>query len=379
MSSASKRDYYEILGVPHNVSERELKRAYRRLAMQFHPDRNASPDAAHRFKEAAEAYEVLNDPRKRLLYDEFGHDAVGRSGPRGFDAGFSSVEDIFAQFSDLFGDLFGDQSSQVGGQDLKIELSLSFQEAIFGAQRSVHFKRHASCEPCDGSGATPNTPTRTCPLCRGSGKIKHMQGLFSMTIPCHACSGQGKIIESPCQHCSGRGVTQVTREVQIRIPPGVTDGTKLRVRAEGELGSDGRSRGDLFVFLRVAPSPRFERDGVHLRCVERISFLQAALGCTLRVQTLDGETSVEIPAGVQHGDAITLRGQGAPHVHSRDVRGDLIIRVEIEIPRKLDTTQRALLEQLAAHSNIPVRATNGASRHDLPPSQEPAELSPRRD
>jgi molecular chaperone DnaJ len=360
---SGKRDLYDLLGVRRDADERELKRAYRKLAMQYHPDRNPSPDAANMFREAAEAYEVLTDPAKRALYDQLGHEGLSRNG-YGFGAGFSSVEDIFAQFGDLFGDIFNfDQERRTtGGQDMRVEVELTFEESIHGVQRTLSIQRHTTCKTCDGTGAAPGTQPQTCPLCRGKGQIQHMQGIFAMSVPCHGCAGRGVRIEHPCPHCEGRGVIAERRDIQLRIPAGVEDGTRLRVKGEGELGGKGQ-RGDLFVFVHVQPSERFERDGVHIHCREPISFVQAALGCLLTIQTLHGEEVIEIPPGAQHGDIITLRGQGAPHVHGH-ARGDLLVHLEIQIPRKLDPAQRALLEQYAALSEISVRAANG---HTAPP------------
>lgn len=364
---SGKRDYYEVLGVQRDADDRELKRAYRKLAMQYHPDRNTAPDADARFREAAEAYEVLNDVAKRALYDQLGHEGMAR-GQHGFGAGFSSVEDIFAQFGDLFGDIFnfGQERRPQGGQDMRIEVELAFEEAIFGVQRTLTIPRHSPCQPCDGTGAKPGTQPKTCPLCRGTGQIQHMQGIFAMSVPCHGCAGRGVRIEAPCASCEGRGVVSERRDIQLRIPAGVEDGTRLRVKGEGELGQGGK-RGDLFVFLQVQPSDRFEREGVHVHCRETISFVQAALGCSLTIKTLKGEEAIDVPPGAQHGDIIALRGQGAPHVHGH-ARGDLLVHLELEIPRKLDPHQRALLEQFARHSDIAVRASNGHA--DAPHHQE---------
>lgn len=355
---SGKRDYYEILGLQRNADDRELKRAYRKLAMQYHPDRNTAPDAVAKFREAAEAYEVLNDVAKRAIYDQLGHEGLSQ-GQHGFGAGFSSVEDIFAQFGDLFGDLFnfGQERRPAGGQDMRVEVELTFEEAIFGVQRTLTIPRHVPCATCDGAGTASGEAPDTCPLCRGTGQIQHMQGIFAMSVPCHGCSGRGVRIEDPCVPCQGRGVLSERRDIQLRIPAGVEDGTRLRVKGEGELSAGG-TRGDLFVFLQVEPSERFEREGIHIHCRERISFVQAALGCSLSIITPRGQEIIEIPPGAQHGDIIALRGQGAPHVHGH-VSGDLMVHLELEIPRKLDPQQRALLEQFALHSDISVRASNG--------------------
>lgn len=345
------RDYYDILGVSRTASAREIKQAYRKLAMENHPDRNPDDEGAElRLKELNEAYEVLRDDRKRDMYD-----LCGKEGLRGqtFNdgAGFASVEDIFSQFGDIFGDVFGfgaEEPASGPGDDLSIELNLSFEDAVFGTQRTINLERLTHCDACEGSGAAPNTKVLACPQCKGRGQVKHQQGVFAVSSTCPRCQGSGKHIPSPCTPCQGLGVLSEVREVLIKIPGGVDEGTKLRIRQEGELGSPGHPRGDLFVILRVEPSPRFEREGLHLHTTATISCIQAMLGCTITVPTLQESASLELPEGTAHGQVLRLPKQGIQHPAKANKRGDLFVHIELSVPQGLSPKQRALLEQLQA-------------------------------
>lgn len=352
----SKRDYYEVLGVSRDVDDRELKKAYRALAMQYHPDRNPdNAEAEAKFKEAAEAYEVLSDGEKRQIYDRFGHEGLnGRMGGGG--PGFGNVEDIFSQFGDIFGDFFGfgrqrSPDAPQAGADLRLDIELKFEEAVFGVTKEVDVPRHAECGTCSGSGAKPGSSPKVCSTCGGRGQIQHSQGFFTLQSTCPACRGAGKVISDPCGDCSGSGYTEEVKTVSVKVPPGVDDGMRLRVRSEGEAGRRGGPRGDLYVFLHVQPSKVFQRDGADLHLKAELPFVQAALGCELEIPTLEGTTKLKVKAGTQYGDTHVLRGQGISKVN-RGGKGDLIVHFAITIPKNLDEKQREILEQYASASGI---------------------------
>lgn len=363
----SKRDYYDVLGVSRDADERALKKAYRDLAMQYHPDRNPDNDEAEaKFKEAAEAYEVLSDADKRSVYDRFGHEGLsGRAGAGG--PGFGSVDDIFSQFGDIFGDIFGfgrQQRSSNGprpGADLRLDMELSFEEAVRGIQKEVEVGRHAECTTCTGSGAKPGTQPVACGTCGGRGQVHHSQGFFTLSSTCPQCRGTGKTIKDPCQDCKGAGVVEERKTVLVKIPPGVDHGTRLRIRNEGEAGRMGGQRGDLYVFLHVRPSDVFERDGADIHLKAEISFVQAALGCELEIPTLDEPKKITVKHGTQFGDTLVLENHGIPHVNRPNQRGSLIVHFAVTIPTKLDSKQRELLEKYAEISDI---STSEASFFD---------------
>jgi len=351
----SKRDYYEILGVSRDADEREFKRAYRKRAMAFHPDRNPGDAAAEaRFKEAAEAYEVLSDPERRRIYDRFGHDGLDQS-RYSTGAGFSSVEDIFGQFSDIFGDVFGFAGTRKKGpkrgRDIRHELELEFEEAIFGASKSFALTREVTCSHCDGHGTADATPAPQCTHCGGEGQVTHTQGFFTLSSTCPKCDGRGVLITDPCKKCDGAGVFRQRRDLNVKIPAGVDEGTRLRVRGEGEPGVHGGPAGDVLVFLSVRPSEDFERDGLDLHHTTTISFVQAALGTTVTIPTLDAPRTIEIAAGTQPDDVVVLEDCGVTHVGGRHV-GNLNIHVKVGIPTTLDARQRELLEEFARCSGM---------------------------
>jgi molecular chaperone DnaJ len=346
-----KRDYYEVLGVTRSASDEEIKKAYRRLALKFHPDRNPDDGAAaeERFKEISEAYQVLADAERRSLYDRFGHAAFEQgAGPAGFDfsAGF---EDIIG---DLFGDFFGTSRGRGGrgrsrrGQDLRYELEIAFEEAAFGCEKPVSIPRLTSCETCGGRGAKPGTSPRTCPQCRGSGQVRFQQGFFSIAKTCGHCNGQGTIVANPCPACGGSGAQRKSQQLNIKIPPGVDNGSRLKLRGEGEAGPGTSSPGDLYVVLHVREHPLFVREATDVVCEVPVSFAQAALGAEIRVPTLEGPAKVKVPAGTQSGQVFRLKGRGIPDLGGYG-RGDQVVRVIVETPRKLSARQRELIEEFA--------------------------------
>jgi len=347
------RDYYEVLGVPRNASEQEIKSAYRRLALKHHPDRNpGDASAEERFKEAAEAYGVLGDPDKRRRYDTYGHAGLG-----GAAAGFDPT--IFSDFSDIlgdffgFGDAFGRRRGPRRGSDLRYNLDVSFEEAAFGTEAQIRIPRAERCATCAGSGAAPGTQPVTCPTCRGAGQVTFQQGFFSVARSCSHCRGSGRIVAEPCKACRGEGLLHVERTLQIRIPPGVDNGSQLRIGGEGEPGGQGGPSGDLYVFLRVADHPFFKRDGTHLVCEMPVGVTQAALGATIDVPTLEGgKAKLSVPEGTQSGTVLKLRGQGIPSLGGRG-RGDLHVLVRVVVPKHLNAEQRKLFEQLAKTLPVP--------------------------
>lgn len=344
---ADKRDYYEVLGVDRSATEEDLKRAYRRLAKQYHPDINKDPGAEDRFKEINEAYAVLSDQERRAAYDRFGH--AGLKGmPIDFDFGFS---DIFEEF---FG--FGMGARQARrraprrGADLRYDLTVAFEEAVFGVEKEIEFSRLDSCSRCAGSGAEPGTTPVRCQTCNGSGEVRQVRQTFLGSLvnvtTCPNCGGRGETISSPCQTCKGRGLERVQIHRLVPIPAGVDDGTQVRINGEGEPGTHGGPKGDLYVVIHVKPHRFFRRRNDDLLLDLSINLTQATLGATVNIPTLDGENEFKIPAGTQPGKTIRLKGKGVPHLH-RNGRGDLLVIITVEIPRSLTHEQRALFEKLA--------------------------------
>jgi molecular chaperone DnaJ len=341
-----QRDYYEVLAVSRTAGGEEIKRAYRKLAMQYHPDRNpGNAEAEQKFKEAAEAYDVLRDQEKRARYDRFGHAGVQGGG----GGGFGSAEDIFAHFSDIFGDFFGFSSASRGpramaGADLRYNLDISFRQAAKGDEIALSLPKRAACKDCNGSGAAKDSKVETCRHCNGSGQIRRSQGFFQIAMPCNACRGTGRVITRPCPRCKGEGIVAEVRELVVRVPAGVDTGTRLRVRGEGEPGVHGGPPGDLYVVLTVEPDRRFQREGQNLLCTQEITFVQAALGHRVEVPGLDGTLPLETPKGVQSGAILRLAGEGLPFP-GRNQRGDLLVEIKVLTPARLSEKQIGLLRE----------------------------------
>jgi len=342
MAAVQKRDYYEVLGVSRDVSAQELKSAYRKVALQYHPDRNpGNREAEDKFKEASEAYECLSNPEKRARYDQFGH---SQSPFEGF--GFSgSVNDIFG---DIFGEIFGGARRNRGrarGADLRYNLEISFEEAAFGSEVKVRIPRPKRCEVCNGSGSKSGS-VRTCPTCGGAGELRFTQGFFSVSRPCNHCGGTGHVISDPCSKCRGAGKYESDSELRVSIPPGVDTGTRVRLAGEGEPGERGAASGDLYVVVHLRPHPIFVREGTEVLCEVPLSLTQAALGAQIDVPTLDGKVKMKVPAGTQTGKVFRLRGRGIPHLRGAG-RGDQHVRVVVETPTDLTRQQKELLEKFA--------------------------------
>ncbi|HEX8816913.1 MAG TPA: molecular chaperone DnaJ [Terriglobales bacterium] len=350
MPTKVKRDYYEVLGIGRDASDQEIKSAYRKLAMQFHPDRNPNnPTAEEKFKECSEAYAVLADVDKRAAYDRFGHAGVSGMGAGGFDGTvFQDFHDIFGEFFG-FGDLFGAggkrRTRAQRGADLREDITLEFEDAVFGKETKITIRRHESCETCNGSGAALGKSPITCRQCQGHGQIRYQQGFFTMARTCPTCQGAGSIIEDPCGTCKGNGRVVRQRVVDAKVPAGVEDGTRIRFTGLGEVGAFGGPAGDLYVILHVKEHAFFARQGNDLRCVIPISFAQAALGTEIRVPTLDGEQMLKVPEGTQSGATIKLRGKGVPVLNSHG-KGDLYVELKVQTPGKLTKRQRELLQEL---------------------------------
>jgi molecular chaperone DnaJ len=365
LNGNGKRDYYEVLGLSKAASEQEIKSAYRKMALQYHPDRNpGDKQAEEKFKEAAEAYSVLSDGEKRARYDRFGHAGVGSSagGFGGFDPS------VFADFSDILGDIFGfgdlfGGSSRRGsrvqrGSDLRYDLEMSFEEAAFGTKTKIKVPRHEHCAECDGSGAQKGSGPTACSTCNGYGQVRFQQGFFSITRTCSHCHGSGQVIKNPCQGCHGEGRVVREKSLELKIPAGVDNGDKLRVSGEGDAGVKGGPAGDLYVVLRVKEHDFFERREHDLYCHIPISFPQAALGAEINVPTLDGdEAQVSVPAGTQTGSAFRIKGRGISK-RGGSARGDLYVSVNVVVPAKLTKEQKELLAKFAGtlpHDNRPIQ------------------------
>lgn len=344
----SKRDYYEILGVDRGVSEQELKKAYRRIAMKYHPDRNPEDkNAEDKFKEATEAYEVLSDAEKRAAYDQFGHAGVGAgAGMGGGAGGFGSFSDIFG---DVFGDIFGATGRPRGGPargaDLRYTLELSLEDAVKGATVKIRVPTLAGCDVCDGSGANPGSKPTTCTTCGGIGQVRMQQGFFSVQQTCPNCRGRGTIISDPCRKCHGQGRVEETKTLSVKVPAGVDTGDRIRLAGEGEAGMEGGPPGDLYVQVAVKPHNIFERDGRNLYCEVPIGFVEAALGGELEVPTLDGRVKLKVPPETQTSKLFRLRGKGVTSVRGGGP-GDLLCRVVVETPVNLNSKQKELLREL---------------------------------
>ncbi len=343
----SKRDYYEVLGVPKTAGDQQIKSAYRKLALQHHPDRNQGNEGAEeKFKEAAEAYAILSDGEKRAKYDRFGHAGVSSQAGAGFDPStFAGFEDIFGG---IFGDFFGGgrRGGPERGSDLRYDLEISFEQSAKGVETAIQIPRLETCETCHGSGAAAGSSPTTCPQCQGRGQQRFQQGFFTVARTCPRCDGTGRIIAKPCATCKGAGRTTKERQLTVKIPAGIADGQRLRISGEGESGPQGGPAGDLYVFIEVAPHPFFRRDGNNLACEVPLNFTTLALGGTIEVPTLDGHEGFKVPEGTQSGTVFRFRGKGMPDVSGRG-KGDLYFTVQAVTPKKLNKEQRALLEQLS--------------------------------
>ncbi len=342
---SQQRDYYEVLGIERTATNGEISVAYRKLAVKYHPDKNpGDTEAIERFKEAAEAFEVLSDENKRSRYDRYGHAGLNGAGAHHF----TDVEDIFSAFGDIFGDIFGGRgrARQNRGRDVRCDVTLTLKEAANGVTKKVEFQRHELCEKCEGSGAAKGSRREVCNYCRGQGRVIQSAGIVRIQTTCPACHGAGSQIKQPCTSCRGSGQTlrKVTTEVQI--PPGVDDGMRVRIAGEGEPSPNGGPPGDCYCFISVLPHPLFERDGQNLVCRIPITFAQAALGTTIEVPTLEGRGELEIPAGTQSGAVFKMGGKGMPDPRRRGL-GDLLVQVVIEVPRKLSKEEETLLRELA--------------------------------
>ncbi|MEM9601665.1 MAG: molecular chaperone DnaJ [Pseudomonadota bacterium] len=346
----SKRDYYEVLGVAKGSDEATLKKAYRRLAMKYHPDRNAGDDTAEaKFKEAKEAWDVLSDERKRAVYDQYGHAGLeggmgGGGGAGGFSGDFGDI------FGDVFGDIFGQRAGGRGsrasrGSDLQYNLDIALEDAVRGTEVKIQVPTLVECDTCDGNGAAPGTSPTTCTTCNGLGQVRMQQGFFSVQQTCPTCGGTGRVIKDPCAPCNGRGRIQENKTLSVKIPAGVDTGDRIRLSGEGEAGERGGPTGDLYVQIRVQPHDIFERDGANLICSVPINMVTASLGGELEVPTLDGRVKLKIPAGTQNGKLFRLRGKGVKPVRGGAV-GDLMCEMRVETPVNLNAEQRELLEKL---------------------------------
>ena len=362
MAGASvKVDYYELLSVTRGASDAEIKTSYRKLAMQFHPDRNPGDKVAEeKFKDCSEAYGVLSDPQKRAAYDRYGHAAFtggASNGATGFPGGFSGFSGDPQDLGDVFGDIFGEmfnmggggrgrQSRSQRGRDLRFDLSLEFEEAVFGKEQEIKIRRLETCVDCRGTGAANGKQPTNCTQCRGAGQVRYQQGFFSVARTCPKCEGSGVLITDPCLTCKGESRVQREHSIHVKVPAGVEDSTRIRYGGEGEAGKSGGPSGDLYVVLAVKAHKFFEREGDDLRCTVPVSFTQAALGDELEIHTLEGPAVLKVPEGTQSGREFKLKGRGVPHLNEHG-KGDLIVAVRVDTPTRLSKEQKQLLRQLA--------------------------------
>jgi len=352
--ATTERDYYELLGLERGASEGEIKKAFRRLARELHPDVSKEPDAQDRFRAVAQAYEVLSNPETRQLYDRYGHAGLRRGGytPTDFDLG--SLGDIFSAFfgDDLFGR--GGGRGAARGADVGAVVEIELADAYAGVTRGIEVESAATCERCEGDGAEPGTTRASCPMCGGSGRLQQVSrsvfGEFIRTQACTTCAGAGSVVERPCSECGGAGRSLTTRRLEVEIPPGIHDGQQIRLRGEGHAGAPGGVAGDVYVEVRIAPDERFERDGNHINSTVDLTIVQAALGAKVTVPTLDGDVELEFDSGTQPGEVRVLRGKGMP-VLQRFGHGDQRVLVNVTVPRRLTDEQRRLLEQFEQHSD----------------------------
>lgn len=366
----SKRDYYEVLGVGRGADAGELKKAYRRLALESHPDRNPDdPQAEDRFKEISEAYAILSDPEKRARYDRFGHQGVGLGGPGGAD--FGDLGGFTDLFNDLFGDIFGGgagfgargrrRGRAQRGADLRYNLEIDLNDVLVGTESSIKIPKMRPCESCSGSGSREGSKPQTCERCRGMGQLAFQQGFFRVNRPCDACGGAGEVVTDPCPDCRGAGRVEGQQTISVKVPAGVDDGARLRLVGEGEAGIAGGPPGDLYIVISVERHPLFEREGRDLHCEVPVSFVHAALGGEIEVPSLEGRIAMQVPEGTQSGKTLRLRGKGLPPLQPRlepsqleRMRGDIYVHLLVEVPTRLTARQRELLQEFAEESGTDV-------------------------
>ncbi len=349
---AGKRDFYEVLGVARGASANEIKKAFRQMAMKFHPDKNpGDKEAEARFKEVAESYEILGDDQKRQMYDRFGHDGLRGAG---FNTGFQNQEEIFSHFSDIFGDLFGFGGGGGGrrrgprrGPDLEYPLTIEFLEAAKGCEKEIQVPKHAICQECDGSGAKPGSQPQVCATCRGAGEVVQAQMFLRIRTTCPSCGGRGKVIKDPCPPCEGSGRTRISEKLKVTIPGGIDDGMQLRLQGKGDAGDPGAPSGDLYITVRVAEHEIFGRDGNNVLCQVPISYATACLGGEISVPTIDGEEALEVEGGTPSGKVFTLRDKGIPSLNGRG-RGDQLVQVVVAVPKTMSAREEELVRQLAS-------------------------------
>ena len=360
---ATELDYYIVLGVERTATDAEIKKAYRRLAQQWHPDVNTDPAAQARFKEINEAYQVLSDPQRRQTYDMFGRAGLGGEGAGGFEAGFGSFSDIFDAFFGGTAAGGGRRGHPTAGADLRYDLRITFEEAVRGTEKEIQFPVFGRCETCNGSGAKPGTEPVTCDQCGGRGEIRTtrrtMLGQMVNVTACPKCRGEGKIVTDPCETCHGEGRTERRRTLRVAIPAGIDEGHQIRLSNEGEVGIRGGPAGSLYVAVHVTPHPKLRREGTELFFEADVSIVQAALGARVAVPTVDGDEEIEVKPGTQPGTEIRLRGRGVPHLRRTGSKGDLHVFVNVVVPAKLSKRQRELLTEYAAESGEDVAAGSG--------------------
>jgi len=341
------KDYYKILGVSKDATEQEIKKSYRKIAMQYHPDRNpGNKDSEEKFKIASEAYEVLRDPEKREIYNHYGMEGLKGTG----FTGFRGFDDIFSAFGDIFEDFFGfgttykRRTRARPGADLRYDLKISFHDAAFGKEIGIEISKNALCDICDGTGAKAGTHPANCPNCKGTGQVTRSQGFFAISTTCSQCHGEGKFIPHPCKECQGLGRVRRNKKIQVKVPPGVDTGSKLRIRGEGEAGERGGAPGDLFVFLYVEPDDFFSRDADDIICQIPISITQAALGCEIEIPTLDGKRNLTIPKGAENGEILRIKGEGFPKLRGYS-RGGQVVQLLVRTPKNLTKRQEEILRE----------------------------------
>jgi len=355
----AKKDYYEVLGVPKGSPLEDIKKAYRKLAIQYHPDKNAgNKEAEEKFKEATEAYEILADPKKRQAYDQFGFagvEGMGGGGAQDFSNVFRDFEDIFGDFSGIFDSFFGGGGRRRPGReavhrgaDLRYNLDIKFEEAVFGTKKEISFTKNQACSACGGSGAESGSGKRVCSTCGGSGQVRRSSGFFSIASACPTCGGEGYVIENPCGSCGGSGLMKKVQKIKVTIPPGIESGKRINIPKQGEAGPNGGPPGDLYVYIQVKAHPHFERDNTDIYCVIPISFTQAALGTEIFVTTLDDKkVKVKVPSGTQNGKILRLKNEGIPYLHNSSRRGDMYIKILVQVPPRVSAKAKSLLQELA--------------------------------